>query len=316
MGGADDMDREAQASRTAAPDAGEPLSPVKRALLEIRELKAQLARVQEAAREPIAIVGMGLRLPGGVRDAEGLARLLWSGGDAVTEIPADRWPLEAFYDPDPDAPGKMTTRHGAFLDEVDRFDAEHFGISPREAASMDPQQRLLLEVAWSALEDAGHPPLAVAGSRTGVYLGIAGADYGRALFAHRDAIDAYVATGSAFSVASGRLSYFLGAHGPSVSVDTACSSSLVALHLACEALRQGECDRALAAGVNLVLTPEVNINFSKARMMAPDGRCKTFDAAADGYVRGEGCVVLVLRRLSDARAAGDRVLAVIRGTGG
>jgi acyl transferase domain-containing protein/SAM-dependent methyltransferase len=293
---------------------GADLTPVKRALLEIRELKAQLARVQGAAREPIAIVGMGLRLPGGVRDASSFARLLWSGGDAVTEIPAERWSLDDFYSEDPDAPGKMSTRHGAFLDHVDRFDAEFFGISPREAASMDPQQRLLLEVAWHALEDAGTAPGSLAGSRTGVYVGISSGDYGRALYAHRDAIDAYFATGNAFSVASGRLSYFLGTHGPSIAVDTACSSSLVALHVACQGLRLGECDRALVGGVNLVLTPEMNVNFSKARMMAPDGRCKTFDAAADGYVRGEGCCVLVLRRLPDALRDGDRILAVVRGS--
>jgi acyl transferase domain-containing protein len=292
----------------------EALTPVKRALLEIRELRAELARTRESAKEPIAIVGMGLRLPGGVTDAEGFARLLWSGTDAIQEIPKDRWSLDALYAEDPDAPGKMITRHGGFIDHVDCFDAHFFGISPREAASMDPQQRLLLQVAWEALEDAGHAPGALAGSRTGVYLGICNSDYGRALFAHREAIDAYVSTGNACSVASGRLSYFLGLHGPCVAVDTACSSSLVALHLACQALRLGEADRALVGGVNLVLTPEMNINFSKARMMAPDGRCKTFDAAADGYVRGEGCAMIVLRRLSDAVADGDRVRAVVRGS--
>ena len=223
------------------------------------------------------------------RDAESFAQLLWSGKDAVTQIPADRWSLDALYAADPDAPGKMTTRHGAFLEQVDRFDAEFFGISPREAASMDPQQRLLLEVSWEALENAGHAPGSIAGTRAGVYLGIANNDYGRALFAHPELIDAYFSTGNAYSVAAGRLSYFLGLHGPSIAVDTACSSSLVALHLACQGLRLGECDLALAGGVNLILSPEMNISFSKARMMAPDGRCKTFDAAADGYVRGEGC---------------------------
>jgi len=301
-------------SQPRDPGAAEPLSPVKRALLEIRDLKAQLARAHSALSEPIAIVGMGLRLPGGVRDPASYAALLAEGRDAVGEIPPERWPVEAFHADDPDAPGKTTTRHLAALDGVDRFDAEFFGISPREAATMDPQQRLLLQVAWHALEDAGHAPDALAGSRLGVYVGIANADYGRALFAHREAIDAYFATGSAYSVAAGRLSYFLGVHGPALSVDTACSSSLVALHLACQALRLGECDRALAGGVNLVLTPEMNVNFSKARMMAADGRCKTFDAAADGYVRGEGCGLLVLRRLSDALAGGDRILALVRGT--
>jgi len=290
------------------------LSPVKRALLEIRELKAQLARAQSALHAPLAIVGMALRLPGGVKDAAGLADLLWNGVDAIAPIPADRWSVEALHADDPDAPGKMTTREGGFIDHVDRFDAEFFGISPREAASMDPQQRLLLELAWEALENAGQAPGALAGTRTGVYLGISNNDYGRALFRHRELIDPYFSTGNAYSVASGRLSYVLGLQGPSVAVDTACSSSLVALHLAAQGLRLGECDAALVGAVNLILTPELNINFSKARMMAADGRCKTFDAAADGYVRGEGCVVLVLKRLSDAEAHGDRVLAVLRGS--
>ena len=208
----------------------------------------------------------------------------------------------------------MTTRRGAFLDHVDSFDAEFFGISPREAATMDPQQRLMLEMAWEALEDAGHAGPDLSGSRAGVYLGIANNDYGRALYSHPDGIDAYFGTGNAYSVAAGRLSYFLGVHGPSLAIDTACSSSLVALHLACQGLRLGECDLALAGGVNLILTPEMNITFTKARMMAADGKCKTFDVAADGYVRGEGCAIIVLKRLSDAVADGDRVLAVVRGT--
>jgi len=296
----------------------EALSPVKRALIEIRELKDRLARSNAALHEPIAIVGMAMRLPGGVVDAEGFAELLWSGTDAIGPIPPERWNLDALYDADADAPGKMTTRFGGFVDAVDRFDAEFFGISPREAASMDPQQRMLLEVAWEALEDTGIAPAELGatplGQRTGVYVGICNNDYGRALYRHAELIDPYFATGNAASVASGRLSYFLGVQGPAVAVDTACSSSLVALHLACQGLRLGECGMALAGAVNLILTPEMNINFSKARMMAPDGRCKTFDAAADGYVRGEGCAVLVLKRLADAQAAGDRVLAVVRGS--
>ena len=290
------------------------LTPIKRALLEIRDLRARLAEVERLRREPVAIVGMGIRFPGGASDAESFAQLLWSGRDAVTQIPADRWSLDALYAADPDAPGKMTTRHGAFLTQVDQFDAEFFAISPREAASMDPQQRLLLEVSWEALEDAGHAPGSIAGTRAGVYLGISNNDYGRALFAHPELIDAYFSTGNAYSVAAGRLSYFLGLHGPSIAVDTACSSSLVALHLACQSLRLGECDLALAGGVNLILTAEMNISFSKGRMMAADGRCKTFDADADGYVRGEGCGVVVLRRLSDALNDGDRILAVVRGS--
>jgi acyl transferase domain-containing protein/SAM-dependent methyltransferase len=290
------------------------LSPVKRALLEIRELRARIAELERAAREPIAIVGLGIRAPGGVRDCESFATLLWDGVDAITPIPSDRWSIDAWYDPGQDTPGKMTTRFGGFLTDVQRFDAEFFGIAPLEAASMDPQQRLVLQLAWEALENAGHAPAALAGTRTGVYLGIANGDYGRALFAHPAAIDPYFSTGTAFSIASGRLAYFLGLHGPAVSIDTACSSSLVSIHLACQGLRLGECDLALAGGVNLILTPELNVNFSKAGMMARDGRCKTFDAAGDGYVRGEGGAMLVLRRLSDARAAGDRILAVIRGS--
>ncbi len=290
------------------------MSPVKQALAEIRDLRARLAAAEASRHEPIAIVGMGMRFPGGVRDAESYAELLWSGRDAVTEIPPQRWSLDALYARDPDEPGKMTTRYGAFLEDVDQFDAEFFGISPREAAAMDPQQRLVLEVGWEALEDSGRSATDLSGASVGVYLGIANSDYGRALFAHPETIDAYFSTGTSFSVAAGRLSYYLGLQGPSLAIDTACSSSLVAIHQACQALRLRECDLALAGGVNLILTPEININLSKARMMAADGRCKSFDAAADGYVRGEGCAMVVLRRLSDALAHGDRILAVIRGS--
>ncbi|MGA2410209.1 MAG: beta-ketoacyl synthase N-terminal-like domain-containing protein [Candidatus Binataceae bacterium] len=297
-----------------APEKNATMSPIKQALAEIRSLRTKLAEAESAGREPIAIVGMGMRFPGGVHDAESFADLLWTGRDAVGEIPPERWSLNALYARDPDQPGKMTTRYGAFLTDVDQFDAEFFGISPREAASMDPQQRLVLEVGWEALEDSGRSPMGLSGASVGVYLGIANSDYGRALFAHPELIDAYFSTGNAFSVAAGRLSYHLGLQGPSLAIDTACSSSLVAVHLACQALRLGECDLALAGGVNLILTPEMNINFSKARMMAADGRCKTFDAAADGYVRGEGCAMIVLRPLSDALADCDPILAVIRGS--
>ena len=290
------------------------LSPIKRALLEIRELRARVSELEGAAHEPIAIVGLGIRTPGSVTDAESFARLLWSGTDAISEIPPERWQLADWYDEAQDTPAKMTTRFGGFIEGADRFDAEFFGIAPVEAASMDPQQRLALELAWRALEDAGHAPSSLAGSATGVYLGIANGDYGRALFAHTELIDPYFSTGNSYSVASGRIAYLLGLHGPALSIDTACSSSLVALHLACEALRRRECDRALAGGVNLILMPELNVSFSKAGMMAADGRCKTFDAAADGYVRGEGGAMVVLRRLSDAQADGDRILALVRGS--
>ena len=290
------------------------MTPVRQALAEIRSLRARLAKAESSRREPIAIVGMGMRFPGGVRDADSFANVLWSAQDAVTEIPQQRWPVDALYAQDPDQPGKMTTRHGAFLADIEYFDAEFFGISPREAASMDPQQRLVLEVGWEALEDSGRSPMGLGGANVGVYLGIANNDYGRALFAHPELIDAYFSTGNSFSVAAGRLSYHLGLQGPSIAIDTACSSSLVAVHLASQALRLGECDLAIAGGVNLIITPEMNINFSKARMMAADGRCKAFDAAADGYVRGEGCAMIVLRRLADAVADGDRIHAVIRGS--
>jgi acyl transferase domain-containing protein/ubiquinone/menaquinone biosynthesis C-methylase UbiE len=290
------------------------LSPIKRALLEIRELRGRVASLEAERHEPIAIVGMSVRAPGGVRDVEGFADLLWSGTDAITEVPDGRWPVDEWFDESADAPGKMYTRFGGFIDDVDRFDAEFFGIAPVEAASMDPQQRLALELAWEALEDAGHAPPSLGGSRTGVYLGIANADYGRALFAHPELIDPYFSSGNAYSVAAGRVAYVLGLQGPAVAIDTACSSSLVALHLACQALRAGDCDFALAGGVNLMLTPEINVTFSKAGMMSRDGRCRTFDANASGYVRGEGGGLLALRRLGDAIADGDRVLALVRGS--
>jgi acyl transferase domain-containing protein/SAM-dependent methyltransferase len=293
----------------------ESLSPVKRALIEVRELRAQLEQLQRARTEPIAIVGMACRFPG-ASDVAAFWRLLRDGVDAIREVPADRWDVATWYDANPDAPGRTYTRHGGFLDDVRGFDAAFFGVSPREAVSMDPQQRLLLEVTWEALEDSGHAPARLAGSDAGVFVGMSNSDYGLLTGAHErvERMDAYHGTGSAFSVATGRLSYVLGLHGPSLTVDTACSSSLVAVHLACQSLRNGECRVALAGGVNLMLSPAATVKASRARMLAVDGRCKTFDAAADGYVRGEGCGVVVLRRLSDALADGDRVLAVIRGS--
>ncbi|HVV72270.1 MAG TPA: type I polyketide synthase, partial [Verrucomicrobiae bacterium] len=292
----------------------EQLSPLKRAIVELREMRAKLDDSERRLKEPIAIVGVGMRLPGGIHDEESLWKVLATGTDTVTEIPRERWDIESYYDPDPDKPGKMHTRHAAFIREVDQFDAEFFGVSPREAVSMDPQQRLLLETAWEALENAAINPDRLAGSPTAVFVGYANSDYWRLVYGDEAEIDAYSALGNAYSVAAGRLSYFLGLHGPCLTVDTACSSSLVAVHLACQSLRAGECALALAAGVNLILTPEVHINFSKARMLAPDGQCKTFDARADGYVRGEGCGVVLLKPLSAALADGNRVLALIRGS--
>ncbi|WP_394839191.1 type I polyketide synthase [Pendulispora rubella] len=258
--------------------------------------------------EPIAVVGMGCRLPGGVSSPDAYWRLLCDGVDATCEVPNGRWPeLDALC-----ARGAIYTRRGGFLAEFDpfAFDASFFGISPREALAMDPQQRFLLEVAWDALEDAGLPPRSLAGGRTGVFVGICASDYAES----KDARDVYSGTGNYFSVAAGRIAYVFDFRGPAMAVDTACSSSLVAVHLACQSLRLGECNVALAGGVNLMLSPSNTVYFCALKTMAPDGRCKTFDASADGYARGEGCVVLVLKRLADAVAAGDDVRGVIRGS--
>ncbi|MBI2893618.1 MAG: SDR family NAD(P)-dependent oxidoreductase [Deltaproteobacteria bacterium] len=275
---------------------------------------APVAEIEEVAvQEPIAVVGLSCRFPGAA-DPEAFWTLLHDGVDAITEVPQDRWDAAAFHDPDPSAPGKMTTRWGGFVDGIDAFDPLFFGISPREAARMDPQQRLLCEVAWEALENAGIAADRLRGSPAGVFVGISSSDYAMLAEGAIEAVDAYSGTGNAHSIAANRLSYLLDLHGPSMAVDTACSSSLVAIHLACQSLRGRECDLALAGGVNLIIAPHITIAFSKAQMMSADGRCKTFDAAADGYVRGEGCGLVVLRRLRDAQAAGDRILAVVRGS--
>ncbi len=286
----------------------------RKALLIIKRQAARIRELEAAGSAPIAVVGYGLRFPGGP-DAEAFWHLLESGLDPIAEVPADRWNIDAYFDPDPDAPGKMVTRVGGFLSEIDCFDAGLFGISPREAASMDPQHRLLLEVTWEALERAGQAPQGLRGSRTGVFVGIASSDYAQLVAGRGEAaIDAYAGTGTAHSAGVGRISYVLGLEGPNVAIDTACSSALVAVHQACQSLRSGKSDLALAGGVNVILTPEPTLNFSKARMLAPDGRCKTFDATADGYVRSEGCGIVVLKRLKDARRDGDTVLALLRGS--
>ncbi|MEM9455613.1 MAG: SDR family NAD(P)-dependent oxidoreductase [Myxococcota bacterium] len=264
--------------------------------------------------DAIAVVGMDCRFPGGVEGLEAYWELLCQGVDAIGEIPADRWDLDSLYDPDPEAAGKMYTRWGGFLDHVDRFDARFFGITPREAASMDPQQRLLLEVSWNALEHAGIAAESLSGSSAGVFVGIMFNDYAQRITCEPDQIDAWFGTGNASSVASGRVSYQLGLTGPSVTIDTACSSSLVTVHLACQSLREGETDLALAGGATVMLSPAGNIYFSRARALAADGRCKSFSAAADGVVWSEGCGIVVLKRLADAQRDGDRILAVIRGS--
>jgi acyl transferase domain-containing protein/acyl carrier protein len=291
------------------------LSPTKRALLALKEMQAKLEKSERAKTEPIAIIGLGCRFPGGSNDPEAFWQMLRNGVDAITEVPLDRWDINAYYDSNSDDPakGKMYVRNGGFLDRVDQFDPLFFGIAPREAVNMDPQQRLLLEVSWEALEHAGQPPDQLIGSQTGVFIGIMNLDYFQMATAP-NLVDAHTATGNAFSVTSGRLSYILGLQGPSVAVDTACSSSLVAVHLACQSLRMQECNLALAGGVNVMVTPVASINACQARMLSVDGRCKTYDASADGYARGEGCGVVVLKRLSDAIADGDNILALIRGS--
>ena len=293
-----------------------PLSPVKQAFLAIEELEAKLEAAERARNAPIAVIGIGCRLPGSANDPATFWQNLKNGVDGVREVPPDRWDVNTVYDPDPNAPGKTYVRQAGFIDRVDGFDPQFFGIAPREAVAMDPQQRLLLEVAWEALENAAIAPDSLAGSRTGVFVGIASADYASLYTKTNDLskLDTYYGSGVSHSIASGRISYVLGLQGPSISIDTACSSSLVATHLAVQSLRNGESDMALAGGVNLILLPDNQISFSKLRMLAFDGRCKTFDASADGFGDGEGCGVVVLKRLADALADGDRILAVIRGS--
>ncbi|MBD9358029.1 type I polyketide synthase [Methylomonas albis] len=291
------------------------LSTVKRALLALQTTRAKLEALEQAQTEPIAIIGMGCRLPGDIATPEAFWELLRDGRETISPVPASRWDSNRYYDPDYDAPGKIVTRVGSFLTRIQDSDPQFFGISPREAMSMDPQQHLLLEVCWEALEHAGLVPADLAGSRTGVFIGICNQDYS-VLLMSREAIeiDAYMTTGMAHSVAAGRLAYSMGFQGPCLAVDTACSSSLVAVHLACQSLRNRECDLAVSGGVNLILCPETSINFSRNHMLSPDGRCKSFDATANGFGRGEGCGLIVLKRLSDVVPGSDRVLALIRGS--
>ncbi|MDP4908740.1 MAG: amino acid adenylation domain-containing protein [Burkholderiaceae bacterium] len=289
------------------------LSPLQKAYAAISKLRKKVDRLEHDARESIAVVGIGCRAPG-ANNPEELWQLISEGRDAIQKVPAERWNADQYYDPKPGKPGKSYTRHGGFIQGADQFEPDFFNISVREAEGMDPQQRILLEVTWEALENAGIPATALKGTQTGVFVGVTASDYGllQANNARDDEVNPYFNTGTPLNGCAGRLSYVLGLQGPCMAVDTACSSSLTAIHLACTALRARECDISLAGGVNLTLSPLLYVTLSAAGMMAPDGRCKSFDNAADGYVRGEGCGIVVLKRYSDALAAGDQILGLIR----
>ncbi len=278
------------------------------------ELAQRLDALEFREREPIAIVGVGCRMPGDVHNLTSLWDLLRAGGDAIREVPASRWDADRYYDPDPTVSGKICTRWGGFLDRVDEFDARFFGISRREACAMDPQHRMALEVAWEAIEDSGATRESLAGSATGVFLGVCNLDYSRMLPRDPKQFSVYSAMGVAPNLLAGRLAYSLDLRGPAMTLDTACSSSMVAIHLASQSLRAGECRAALAGGVNLLLSPETTVAHSRLGFLAPDGRCKVFDARADGFVRSEGGGVLVMKRLSDALADRDRVRGLVRGS--
>ncbi len=277
------------------------------------EISTQFSNSSQSMQDDIAIVGMSCRFPM-AKNLKAFWDLCWEGVDAITQVPAERWDLASLYDPDPSAKGKIYSRWGGFLDHLDQFDASFFGISPREAFHLDPRQRLMLETSWEALQDAGIEPHCLKGSNTGVFLATLSDDYGKLVFSNSERIEAYSGSGTAHSMVANRLSYFYDFHGPSLAIDTACSGSLVALHLANHSLKARECSIALVGGVNVLLTPDSSIFFSRAQALSKDGRCKTFDANADGFVRSEGAGIVVLKRLSDAISSKDRIYAIIKGS--